>query len=172
MSDPTRDKAVRLLKKRGSLSSLSSQEFKVKSKDSMSTTSYADEPGSAGDGSHPTVFLENTYQLGPTRRFPVVAVNLILKDVLTTYLQKEKYDAELSRQMAKTLSEVVKARVKDLLIPRYKIIVLVHIGQLSGQSLLIGSRCLWDPTNDTVSSYAFQNSSLFALASVFGVYYE
>ncbi|KAJ8270275.1 hypothetical protein GJAV_G00112430 [Gymnothorax javanicus] len=73
-------------------------------------------------------------------------------DVLTSYLQEEKYEAELCRQMTKTISEVIKARVKELMIPRYKIIVQINIGQLCDQSVRMGSRCLWDPANDTFSS--------------------
>ncbi|KAG5214855.1 hypothetical protein JEQ12_000431 [Ovis aries] len=109
---------------------------------------------------------------GPTKHFPVVIVNHILKDVLTTYLQEEQYEPELCRQMTKTISEVIKAQVKDLMIPRYKLIVIVHIGQLTGQSILIGSRCLWDPKNDAFASFVFRNSSLFALANVYTVYFE
>ncbi|KAM5161701.1 dynein light chain Tctex-type 5 [Callospermophilus lateralis] len=116
--------------------------------------------------------MENTYQLGPTKHFPVVTVNHILQDVLTDYLQKEEYEPEFCRQITKTISEVIKARVKELMIPRYKLIVMIHIGQLNGQSILIGSRCLWDPKSDTVSSYVFRNSSLFALANVYAVYFE
>ncbi|XP_057386448.1 dynein light chain Tctex-type 5 isoform X3 [Balaenoptera acutorostrata] len=147
-----------------------------------------DEPSQREDTSHLAVQMENTYQLGvlfyhsvlfktsnfmgPTRNFPVVIVNHILKDVLTNYLQEEKYEPELCRQMTKTISEVIKAQVKDLMTPRYKLIVMVHIGQLTGQSILIGSRCLWDPKNDTFASYIFRNSSLFALANVYTVYSE
>lgn len=58
------------------------------------------------------------------------------------------------------------------MIPRYKLIVIVHIGQLNSQNIFIGSRCLWDPKSDTFSSYVFRNSSLFALASVYAVYFE
>lgn len=58
------------------------------------------------------------------------------------------------------------------MIPRYKLIVIVHIGQLNSQSILIGSRCLWDPKSDTFSSYVFRNASLSALASVYAVYFE
>ncbi|XP_008689058.1 dynein light chain Tctex-type 5 [Ursus maritimus] len=139
---------------------------------SRSTVSYMDEPSQRDDASRLTVQMENTYQLGPTKHFPVVIVNQILKDVLTNYLQEEQYEPELCRQMAKTISEVIKTQVKDLMIPRYKLIVVVHIGQLKSQSILIGSRCLWDPKSDTFSSYVFRNSSLSALASVYAVYFE
>ncbi|KAJ8390426.1 hypothetical protein AAFF_G00103610 [Aldrovandia affinis] len=177
MSDVAKEKAARLLKKRGSVSSLGSHEVRAKetvgkTKDSISTVSYIDEPGHHDDNPRPAVQMENTYQLGPVKRFPVLTVNNILKDVLTSYLQEEKYEAELCRQMTKTISEVIKARVKELMIPRYKIIVQINIGQLNDQNMRIGSRCLWDPVNDTFSSHAFKNSSLFAVASVYGVYFE
>lgn len=71
-----------------------------------------------------------------------------------------------------SLLQVIKARVKDLVLPRYKIVVVTHIGQLNGQGMQIGSRCLWDPTTDTFASYVFQNTSLFALATVYAVYFE
>lgn len=70
------------------------------------------------------------------------------------------------------VSQVVRARVKDLLIPRYKFVVLVHIGQLCDQSMQISSRCLWDSTNDTFATYSFKNSSLFGVGTVYAVYYE
>ncbi|XP_002810769.3 dynein light chain Tctex-type 5 [Pongo abelii] len=177
MSDNAKDRAARSWKKRGSISSVSNHEFWQKQihgriKDSTSTVSYMDEPSQRDDVSRLTVQMENTYQLGPPKHFPVVTVNHILKDVLTSYLQVEEYDPELCRQMTKTISEVIKAQVKDLMIPRYKLIVIVHIGQVNRQSVLIGSRCLWDPKNDTFSSYVFRNSSLFALANVYAVYLE
>lgn len=68
--------------------------------------------------------------------------------------------------------QVVKARVKDMMIPRYKIIVVISIGQLTGQNMRVGSRCLWDAANDTFASHSFKNSSLFAVANVYAVYFE
>ncbi|XP_071773831.1 dynein light chain Tctex-type 5 [Centroberyx gerrardi] len=177
MSDLAKEKTTRLLKKRGSMSSLGSHEVKAretvgKTKDSISTVSCIDERGHHDDNARTAVQMENTYQLGPYKRFPVLAVRDILKDVLASYLQEEKYDAELCRQMTKTISEVIKARVKDLMVPRYKIIVLVTIGQLCDQNMRISSRCLWDASNDTFSSHTFKNSSLFAVANVYAVYFE
>eukprot|EP00058_Branchiostoma_floridae_P017217 XP_002602705.1 hypothetical protein BRAFLDRAFT_210165 [Branchiostoma floridae] len=176
-SDIARDKAARLLKKRGSASSLNTSEAFVsrgsfrKQTVSISTVSFMDEP-SHTDELHPPVKLENTYQMSPLKRFPVSTVRHILQDVLQNYLQEEKYEPELCRQMTKTISEVIKARVKDLMVPRYKIICLIHIGQLNNQGLRIGSRCLWDPNNDTFATQDFQNGSLYAVATVYGVYYE
>ncbi|XP_060062366.1 dynein light chain Tctex-type 5 isoform X2 [Erinaceus europaeus] len=109
---------------------------------------------------------------GPTKNFPVGVVNHILKAVLTKHLQEAQYEPESCRLKAKKISEVIKARVKDLMIPRFKLTVIVYIGQLEGQSILIGSRCLWDPKTDAFSSCDFRNFSLFALANVYAVYFE
>ncbi|KAM9323531.1 dynein light chain Tctex-type 5 [Pholidichthys leucotaenia] len=143
-----------------------------KTKDSVSTVSNTEEAGHHDDNVHQPPKMENTYQLGPFKRFPVSAVTDILKDVLTSYLKQERYDYEWSQKMTQTLSEVIRSQVKDLKIPRYKIVILVHIGQLNGQSIQISSRCLWDASNDTFASYSFKNSSLFGVATVYGVYFE
>ena len=59
-----------------------------------------------------------------------------------------------------------------MMVPRYKIIAIVHIGQLNDQGLRLGSRCLWDQGQDTFASYEFRNNSLFAVGTVYGVYAE
>ncbi|XP_032386981.1 dynein light chain Tctex-type 5 isoform X2 [Etheostoma spectabile] len=165
MSDLLKDKSQRREKRTGKLPSEGShgvrgKETTGKTKDSISTVSYMDELAHNDDNPRMTITMENTYQMD------------ILKDVLTSYLQEEKYEGEWSQKMTKTISEVIRARVKDLMIPRYKIVVLVHIGQLTGQSMQISSRCLWDATNDTFASYSFKNSSLFGVATVYAVYFE
>jgi len=173
--DVARDKAAQLLRKRGSISSAtSSSEFalrQAKKHGSMSTISFIDEPGTDIQ-QRPAFRYENSYQMTPGKRFPKTEVQTILQEVIESYLSEEKYEPELCRQMSKTLSEVVKARVKDLMIPRYKVICLMHIGQLNDQSIRVGSRCLWDPTNDTFASFEFRNNSLFAVGTVYGIYYE
>ncbi|KAK7944814.1 hypothetical protein WMY93_000542 [Mugilogobius chulae] len=158
MSDLVKDRALKKEKKLG------------RPKDSISTVSNVEDPLHHDDTRFPT---ENTYQLGPHKRHSVPAITEILKDVLTCYLQHETYaDAEWSCNMTKTLCEVIRARVKEKMIPRYKIVVIVNVGQLRGQGMQISSRCLWDVTNDTFATYSFKNSSLFGLAIVYVVYVE
>ncbi|KAK3609906.1 hypothetical protein CHS0354_036669 [Potamilus streckersoni] len=174
MTDVARDKAARLLKKQGSVSSLASSDIKHgggHKVGSLSTVSFMDEP-TQEEHMRQMVKLENTYQMEPSKKFPYSKVQNIIKEVLESYLAEEKYEPELCRQMTKTISEVIKARVKELMIPRFKVISLVHIGQLNGQGLRIGSRCLWDDKWDTSSSFEFRNNSLFAVGCVYGVYYE
>lgn len=172
MTETAQSKAARLLRKQGSVSSLSSSDvYKVHKVGSMSTVSFMDDPGH-DDHYRPTMKYENSYQMAPGKKFPSGKVKNIIKDVLEGYLAEEKYEPELCKQMSKTISEVIKARVKELMIPRFKIICIVDIGQSNNQALLMGSRCLWDPSNDTYSSAEFRNNSLFAICQVYGVYYE
>uniref|UniRef100_A0A672HIT8 Tctex1 domain containing 1 n=2 Tax=Salarias fasciatus TaxID=181472 RepID=A0A672HIT8_SALFA len=138
---------------------------------SISTVSGMDELGHHDDMMTAKT-MPNTYQLGPSKRFPISTVTDILKDVLATNLQLEKYEVEWARKMTKTLSEVIKAGVKDLMIPRYKLVVLVTIGELAAQGMQMNSRCLWDANNDNFASYSFKNNSLFGVAIVYGIYME
>ena len=63
------------------------------------------EPADAS-GLGPKVQLEPTYQLEPSRRFPVSSIKSILGDVLEGYLAEEKYEPELCKEMTKTISDV------------------------------------------------------------------
>ena len=73
---------------------------------SISTISYLEEPGQDENSMRPLVRMENTFQLGPNQRFPDGVVRSILKDVLVQFLEEEKYEPELCREMTKTISEV------------------------------------------------------------------
>ncbi|XP_012716399.2 tctex1 domain-containing protein 1-B [Fundulus heteroclitus] len=146
-----------------------SKEKAGRTKDPAITAPGVDEQG---DDQGTAGMMENTYQLGPSGQFPVSAVSNILKEEITNTLQEEKYEAQRCQDLALTLCEGIRNRVKELLIPRYKTVVLVHIGQLNGQGMQISSRCLWDPSCDTFTSYSFKNSSVFCSGTVYGVYFE
>ena len=120
----------------------------------------------------PKVLYENTYQLDPKRKFQSSAAQEIIKDTLEKYLKDEKYDANASAQMAKTLALVIKDTVKELNYERYRIMCIVSIGQLDEQGIQLVSRCVWDTNRDTSASGSYKNKSLFAVATVFAVYLE
>lgn len=48
----------------------------------------------------------------------------------------------------------------------------VFYGEMKGQGLRIGSKCLWDPNFDNWASYTFTNESIHCTGIVFGVYTE
>ncbi len=66
----------------------------------------------------------------------------------------------------------MKARVRDLMISRYKIVCLVHVGELKDQGVQLGSRCLLDQSYDTFVTVEYRNTSLFAVCVVYGIYSE
>lgn len=172
--DLARNKAARLLKRHGSASSLiSGSEVGGRYKPPgsiMSTISYMDEPRESRI--EPPVSFEPTYQLGPEKPFPVSAVKGVLQDVMERHLENRQYEPEFCKETTKNMSEDIKSRVKLLKLGRFKIICLVHIGQLRDQGIHVSSRCLWDADCDNSSSYEYRNSSLFAIATVFGIYHE
>lgn len=56
-------------------------------------------------------------------RFPVSKVEEIIKEVLVEVLEDQTYQAELTHQWTKLISDTVKSNVKELDLPRYKIMV-------------------------------------------------
>ena len=48
------------------------------------------------------------------------------------YLGEEKYEAELCKQMARTIADVAKARVKELLVARCSRMMKLRVGLVGG----------------------------------------
>ena len=148
-------------------------EHMMRKKDSSrSVLAMANEPGETTQKRRPRLTFENTYQLEPKVKFQASKVKEIIEDVLKNQLKDESYDPKSSRQFVKTLCEIIKGRVKELKYERYKIVVMVTIGQLNDQGVRMGSRCCWDAALDTFATGSFKNKSLFAVGTVWGVYYE
>jgi len=52
--------------------------------------------------------------------------------------------------MSGKISEIVKEKVKELVVERYKVIVEAFVYEDRGQSIHIVSKCLWDKDRDTM----------------------
>lgn len=120
------------------------------------------------------IHYENTYKTQPDKdcRFNSSRTQQILESVLASFFSDVKYNPANSGQLVQNLSDLVRNRVKDLSSPRYKLVCNVFLGQLANQGLHIASRSLWDVENDSFASATFTNSSLFAVVTVHGLYYE
>lgn len=116
----------------------------------------------------------NSYKTAPdeNKRFRCKPVEDIINSVLKEKLSGQEYCADDCKRMIVPITEAIKFEVKRLGFERYKIVCVVHIGSLGNQDVRIASRCLWDDSFDRVASASFSNESLFASASVFGVYRE
>lgn len=104
--------------------------------------------------------------------FQADEIKNIMDEILQDKLSNQTYEATTCRLLCMTLSDDIKGRVKCLEMERFRLICNVTIGSKGGQGLFLASRFLWDEVIDNFSSTSFQNSSLFAVAIVFGIFKE
>ncbi|XP_076441959.1 dynein light chain Tctex-type 5-like [Babylonia areolata] len=121
-----------------------------------------------------TVTYENTYKTDPddNRKFSQRKAEQIIYSVLDGYLSKREYDPRRFPLLSKTLAELIKDRVKDTGLERYKIVALVTICQNKDQSMLQVSRCLWNQAHDNHASVVFEGANFYAIGSVYAVYFD
>lgn len=124
--------------------------------------------------SKPAVKYENTYKMKPDEGgvFKPSAVRSILETVLERYLSTAQYAPKTVSMFTQNIVDEVKRRVKDLKMPRYKIVCQVYIGSKNGQSMQMVSRAVWNTDTDNFATATFQNQSLYAIASVHATYFE
>jgi hypothetical protein len=125
----------------------------------------------------PRVRLQNTYRTEPNEneRFQPYKVEPKIYELLQNELKDKTYDPFKSAALSKELSQDVMRETRLLMnnsSPRYKLVTHVVIGEIQGQDIRFGSRCLWDQKLDNLVSVVYKNSSLYAIATVFAVYFE
>ena len=121
---------------------------------------------------HHGIHYENSFVLHVKPSFPTEKIKHVIEETLKDRLFDVKYEEEHSKKLSVELCNVLHSKVRSLQIPRYKFVCYVHMGQILGQEMKIASRCLWDHEMDNFAVASFQNTTLFATASVFGLYYE
>uniref|UniRef100_A0A7S1A2R8 Uncharacterized protein n=1 Tax=Noctiluca scintillans TaxID=2966 RepID=A0A7S1A2R8_NOCSC len=126
------------------------------------------------EGNHQVHVWENTYIMEPKdeEKFMPSKVAATIERVMNEYLRDKEYAVEDAKIWTLELSNDIKAAVKELPIPRYKIIVQVVISEQASQGIRIASKSLWDTTADNWASYTFENQTIMAVGLVFGSYYE
>ena len=115
---------------------------------------------------------ENTYVIHPEykNKFRPGPTKEIIRDVLQSKLDKATYSMETTQLLTKQVADDIKDRLKELMLPRYKIVVQVSIGEQKGQGVRMGTRCFWDGDTDSYASETYSNESLFCVATAYGVY--
>lgn len=127
---------------------------------------------------YPRIRYQNSYRTEPNseqERFKPYKLEPKLYNVLEDHLKDKKYDAAKTAQLTKELSQLVMRETRLLMnqsSPRYKLVSHVLVGEMKNQDIRHGSRCLWDNNLDNYVSVVYKNSSLFAVATVFALYYE
>jgi hypothetical protein len=115
---------------------------------------------------------QNTFQLEPECLFPVDRATAIIKDILHKALDGVDYDVDTCSRLCKSLADQLKSEMRQFHLPRYKLVSSCCIGDRNCQGLRIASRCAWDEIRDNYASYAYENKTLFATATVYGVYFS
>ena len=112
----------------------------------------------------------------PDRIFPVLAIESKIEEILESRLKGVKYSPVLCKEISKSLAEEIKKEVqKSYELKRYKLISVVNIGEIKISSVCtarFGSRCLWNTMFDNFASSSYKNSQVFAVATLYAVYYD
>ncbi|KAF5305102.1 hypothetical protein FQA39_LY09364 [Lamprigera yunnana] len=114
----------------------------------------------------------NTYKLQSDKPFHVAKVEQILNDVLTEALENLTYNSEKCSHLTKWATAVIKDRVKSEKYDRYRLIIIVSIGEKAHQHVCCVMGFLWDLERDKYAVCVQENATVFAIAMCFGIYYE
>ena len=115
---------------------------------------------------------EATYRMEPIAKFHVATVQMVIEETLEEMLKDFEYSAVGCSCVSRTIVEEIKHRVKLLGYDRYKIVVVVVVGEKKNQDVVVTSRCTWEPKFDDYASSAYQNKDVFGSAQVFGIYLD
>lgn len=123
---------------------------------------------------HKKTRYENTYRMDPENEevFSCSKMEGVMNQILKDIIGKETYDPIKCNNMANTISNRIKDNAKIFPWKRYRFVVTVIIGQNSSASIKVGSRCIWDEQRDNFVTAAYENSTIFAVATCFAVYLD
>merc|ERR1712244_210638 len=117
---------------------------------------------------------ENTYRMEPQKKFKAhlaeKQIDIVFKENLNDDIKYD--DAENIKKLSQKISSEIKEKIKELDIPRYKIVVQTFIGELKGQSVIIGSRWLWNADTDNYTSVQWKNDYIYVTSMAFATYLE
>jgi hypothetical protein len=121
----------------------------------------------------PTLKYQPTYRLESQNPFNKDHVTKIIEEIVDKGLHGVEYCPFFAPDLAKTLSDDIKNRVKEENFDRYKIVCTVTIGEKFHQDLKAVAIFLWDQQKDSYASYVYEKSPfLIAIATVYAIYYD
>ena len=116
-----------------------------------------------------------TYKMrpDPDSTFHKSTVHKLANDVLFNQLSGIGYEEKEAKRLCPSIADDIKRKIRNTSISkRYKIIVQVTIGEMKRQAVRCTSRCLWDKDTDNYTTVNYQNETLWAVATIFGLYTE
>ncbi|BFZ07304.1 hypothetical protein BsWGS_10343 [Bradybaena similaris] len=121
-----------------------------------------------------TLAFENTYKLepDPAIKFSTTKAEQVIGEVFEHYLLGKSYEPKVLPRLIKTLSELIRDRVKVQGLERHKIIATVTIIENKKQGAQLSSRALWNQKFDNYASLVYDGPNYYAVGSVYAVYYD
>lgn len=118
------------------------------------------------------VSYEPTYRLTPedNKKFSTNKAEQVIAGVFEHYLKGRQYDPKVFPRLIKTLTELIRDRVKMQNLDRYKIVSTVTIIENKEQGVQMSSRAMWNDTFDNYASLAYEGPNYYAVGSVYAVY--
>jgi len=116
----------------------------------------------------------------PRVRFNEQRAERLLQAILESRLTMTTRRTSLSEypddadELTLSITDEVRASVRDLMYERYRLVVVVSVGALAGgiADATFASRCLWDPSVDTFAQASASTPHMYAVAVVYAVYCE
>lgn len=117
---------------------------------------------------------ENTFRMEPSEqeKIDIARVHRIATNVIDTAVSGYTYEGTQAKQFTGMLADRIRAQIKQLAYQRYKIVLVVCIGQNLRQDLRIVSRGIWDAKWDRHLTITKETANAFVSVTIFCVYAE
>ena len=116
--------------------------------------------------------LENSFKMVPDTTFNSERVRRVAEDVLHRNFNGVKYEPGKCKELVVKAAEELKDCVKDLECNRFKLVCVIYLGSLLSQGMAITSRCVLDARFDRCATASYRNSSLYVVATIYGLFCE
>ena len=104
-------------------------------------------------------------------------ISKVIREVLESQLSGKKYVASESAKTTRELVNILRDKVVELDMKKYKFICTCYITQKLKPAPSVQSGCAWDEgatgiDKDGFAEYVYKNDDLLAVATVYGVYVQ
>ena len=124
--------------------------------------------------------FENTYRLGPdeSKKFHAYMFDSNISELVREKLNNwEKANGAYGNgksveHLTMELIESIRREVKNLSLPRYRIVTHVVVGENANQDVRVTSRCLWNTDTDNYVTLSHRTKHLWASVVIYAVYFD
>lgn len=123
----------------------------------------------------PVLKFQPTYQMESTKPFQPRICEMIIEKIIKRQINKRKFakfDTKLTIALCRSLSEEILNNIKQRNYDRYRIIVVVTVGEKYHQTFHQSTKFLWDAENDAFANYIYDRPDIYIIATVYGIYYD